>query len=78
MQTNTNRKTTLSKLMTYILPHRPDEFGLVLDEEGFVPVKELLKVINEEEGWAYVRLSHIQEVVSTCDKPRFELMEGKI
>ena len=26
-------------MLTYILSHRPDEFGLVLSEEGFIPIK---------------------------------------
>ncbi|RLB05967.1 MAG: RNA 2'-phosphotransferase [Deltaproteobacteria bacterium] len=68
----------LSKLIAYILRHRPDEFGLVLDEEGFVSVKELQQAIAEEEGWSYVRRSHIMEVVYTSDRERFELHGDKI
>lgn len=68
----------LSKLMSYILRHRPDEFGLVLDEEGFVSLKELHRAIVEEEGWSFVRMPYLQEVVNTCDKQRFEIREGKI
>lgn len=68
----------LSKLMSYILRHRPDEFGLVLDEEGFVSLKELHRAIVEEEGWSFVRMPYLQEVVNTCDKQRFEIKEGKI
>jgi len=68
----------LSKMMSYILRHRPDEFGLVLDEEGFVSLKELHRAIVEEEGWSFVRMPYLQEVVNTCDKQRFEIKEGKI
>ena len=70
--------TALSKLMTYILRHRPDEFGLVLDEDGFVSLKELVQAIAEEKGWSYVRRSHIMEVASTSERERFEIQDEKI
>jgi putative RNA 2'-phosphotransferase len=72
------RRKKLSKLMSYILRHRPDEFGLVLDKEGFVDLKELHKAIVEEKGWSFVRRHHIEDVVITCDKQRFEIREGSI
>jgi putative RNA 2'-phosphotransferase len=68
----------LSKLMTYILRHRPDEFGLVLDQDGFVPLKELQQAISEEEGWSYVRTSHITEVAYSSDREHFEITDDRI
>jgi putative RNA 2'-phosphotransferase len=68
----------LSKLITYILQHRPDEFGLVLDEDGFVFLKELQQAVAEEEGWSYVRRSHIIEAVYTGDRERFEIKDDRI
>jgi putative RNA 2'-phosphotransferase len=53
----------LSKFMAYVLGRRPDEFGLVPDEEGFVRLKDFLKAVSEEPGWGYVRRSHINEVL---------------
>jgi putative RNA 2'-phosphotransferase len=70
--------TALSKLMAYILRHRPDEFGLVLDENGFISLKELLQAIGEEEGWSYVRRSHIAEVAYTSERERFEIQDERI
>nr|HID59900.1 hypothetical protein [Desulfobacterales bacterium] len=57
---NPNR---LKKFLLYILGYRPDEFGLALDRDGFVRIKDLLQAVNEESGWGYVRRSHIDEVV---------------
>jgi putative RNA 2'-phosphotransferase len=68
----------LSKLIAYILQHRPDEFGLVPDEEGFVSLKELQQAVTEEEGWSYVRRSHIIEAIYSGDRERFELGDDKI
>ncbi len=69
---------SLSKLMSYILRHRPDEFGLVLDEEGFIPLKELHKAITEEEGWSYVRMADIKQAVYASDRERFRMDEKRI
>lgn len=70
--------TALSKLMSYILRHRPDEFGLVLDVDGFISLKELQQAIAEEPGWSHVRRSHITEVVMTSDRKRFEVEDERI
>jgi putative RNA 2'-phosphotransferase len=59
-------------MLVYMLGHRPDEFGLVPDSEGFIPYKELLQAIHEEEGWRYVKRSHINEVLLGKDRSLFE------
>jgi putative RNA 2'-phosphotransferase len=68
----------LGKLMAYVLGHRPDEFGLVPDEEGFVRLKDLLKALSEEPGWGYVRKSHIHEVLITCRGDAFVTEDDRI
>jgi putative RNA 2'-phosphotransferase len=52
----------LAKLMAYILEKHPEEFGLVLNPDGFVTIKELLKAIHEESGYGYVCRSHLNEI----------------
>ena len=59
-------------MLTYVLAYRPDEFGLVPSEEGFVRYKELLKALHEEEGWRHVRQSHINEMLMGEDRTLFE------
>ena len=68
----------LSRLLNYILGNKPDEFGLVPDKEGYVSLKELLKAINEESHMAYVRESHIREVLLHNRDGFFEVTEKKI
>lgn len=68
---------SLQKTLAYILGHRPDEFGLILDESGFVKIGELCKVLKEE-GWSYVREKDVVEAVVTDTEKRFELEEGKV
>lgn len=67
----------LGKLLHYILGHRLDEFGLVPNPDGFVPLKELLQAITEEEGWSYVRLADIRELLM-IQPDRFELLDDRI
>ena len=31
----------LAKFLNYVLGRRPDEFGLVMDKDGFVKIKDL-------------------------------------
>jgi len=72
------RTEGLSRFLVYVLGHRPDEFGLVPDEEGFVPYKELLQALHEEAAWQYVRQSHIHEILLGNDRSLFESENGRI
>lgn len=64
----------LARMLTYMLGHRPDEFGLVLSAEGFVPIKHLLQALVGEPGWGFVRRRHLEEVVGLLQPPRFEVV----
>jgi putative RNA 2'-phosphotransferase len=64
--------------MAYVLGHRPDEFGLVPNAEGFVTYKDLLKAVHEEPGWHYVQRSHINEVLMNVDRSLFRIEEDRI
>ena len=75
---NKRKVTNLSRLMSYVLGNRPDEFGLVPDKEGYITVKELLKAINEEPNMAYVRESHLREVMLSDRDGTFEIDGKKI
>jgi putative RNA 2'-phosphotransferase len=68
----------LARFMFYVLGHRPDEFGLVPDKEGFVTYKELLWACHEEPGWGYVQKGHINEVLMSNDRSLFHTQEDKI
>ena len=69
---------TLAKMLAYILGHRPDEFGLVLDQDGFVSLKQLQQALIHEPGWGFVRRHHLDQVVSLLQPPAFEVVEERI
>jgi putative RNA 2'-phosphotransferase len=52
----------LGKIVEYILQHRPDEFGLFLNDDGSLPIKELMWALHEEAGWKHVRHGHLKEL----------------
>jgi putative RNA 2'-phosphotransferase len=68
----------LAKLIDYVLSRRPDEFGLVTDAQGFTRIKELLKAINEEDGFGYVRRAHLDEIMLTVPDHSFEISDKLI
>ena len=68
----------LSKLLSYVLGHKPAEFGLVPDRDGFVKIKEFLKAVSEEEGLRYIRRSHIDEILMTLSHPPIEIKDNYI
>jgi len=61
-----------------MLAKRPDEFALFLDINGFVKIKELLKAICEEDGWQYVRKTHINEILISVLNPPVEIKDDLI
>ncbi len=67
-----------AKLLDYVLGRRPDEFGLVADEDGFIKIKELLKALSEEEGLTYIRRAHLDEILITLPDPPFEIVDNTI
>lgn len=75
---NRIRTDNLCRLLVYILGHKPDEFGLVPDREGFVSYKELLWAIHEEQGWGYVSQGHINEVLLGKDRSLFQAEDKRI
>ncbi len=68
----------LARMLTYILSHRPDEFGLVLSDAGFIPIKHLLQVLTAEPGWGFVRRHHLDQVVGLMSPPAFEVAGEQI
>jgi putative RNA 2'-phosphotransferase len=68
----------LAKSIAYILERRPDEFGLVIDSEGCIKIKELLKALNEEKGFKHVRRSHLNEILYSIAHPPFEIIDNRI
>ena len=64
----------LARFIQYVLGHRPDEFGLVPDADGFIPVADLLKVAKEE-GWHRVRRHDLAHISQQLNQPVLEIRD---
>jgi putative RNA 2'-phosphotransferase len=65
-------------MLINILGHKPYEFGLVPDKNGFIKYKDLLQALHEEAGWAHIREGSINEVLMGEDRFLFEADAGQI
>lgn len=72
------KKKSLSKMLDYVLGRNPHEFGLIPDEDGFIPIKDLLTALKEEEGWSFVRESHLDDLIREPMGTEFEKIEKNI
>jgi len=76
MARGSNKFMVLSKFMSFVLRHKPQNFGLVPDQYGFVEVEDLLNVLKNR--YKNIQSSDIEAVVQSCPKKRFEIMGQKI
>lgn len=76
---NPTVEKNLSKFMTKLLRHTPEDFGVVLDPmDGSCPLGTLLEAIQAQPKWAWVKQEDIEQVVRNSDKQRFEIEDGRI
>ncbi len=68
----------LAKFLSYVLGRRPDEFGLVPDQDGFVKLKELIQAVNEEEGFRHIRRALVDELIITQPDSPIEIIDNQI
>lgn len=72
------RLIRMSKLMSLMLRHKPEQFDLVLDPEGFVLVLDLVRALRHSISDASV--DDVRRVVETIepDKARFSISEHEV
>ena len=67
-----------AKFLSYILERHPEEFGLIPDESGYVKIKDLLKALNETDGWRHIRESSLNELMLVETMPPVEIKDSLI
>ncbi|MEV6813444.1 RNA 2'-phosphotransferase [Micromonospora sp. NPDC051296] len=72
----TDQLTPVSKLLAYVLRHRPDQVGIALDEGGWVDVDVLLAALARH--GRPVTPALLDRLIAGTDKQRFELHGGRI
>ncbi len=66
----------ISKLLSLILRHRPDEFGLNMDEYGYIPLDEVTEAVQQR--YSEVGEEDIRRLVDDSKPKRFEIVEDYI
>ena len=63
----------LSKFLSFVLRHKPDAIGLVLDTQGWAGIDDLISKANSA-GTRFTR-DELLHVVATSDKKRFSISD---
>jgi len=61
-------------IMSGILRHFPDQFGVMMDDNGWVSILDLVEAIKTRKiGLHWLRPLHIEAIVETDDKNRYQV-----
>ena len=64
----------LSRMLTGILRHFPEKFGVHLDEHGWANIYDIVKGIKRRHRrFRWLKVKHIEAIVLTDDKGRYQL-----
>jgi len=69
---------SLARMLAYMLGRRPDEFGLVLEEGGWVQIKKLLQSLHEEPGFSRVRREDLERLAALISPPPLEISGERV
>jgi putative RNA 2'-phosphotransferase len=66
--------TNVSRYISLILRHKPEEAGITLDEHGWANVEELIKGVSKK---YLINVDILEEIVRTDSKQRYSFNEDK-
>lgn len=66
----------VSKLLSLMLRHRPEEFGVEVDAQGFADLDVVLTALEERDS--DIQMEDIEALITQAEKQRFEIKEGRI
>jgi len=76
---NDRELSSLSRIMAGALRHFPDKLGLMMDGKGWVDLSKLIKSIGTgRSGFNWLRVHHIQALVETDPRDRYQIDGGMI
>ena len=68
----------LSKEISYALRHAPQEYGLILDAQGWVPAEDLINALKKREKYSNLTVQDIVDMIQASEKKRHELVGDRI
>lgn len=75
---NINDYEDLSKEISYALRHDPNKYDLVLDENGWANINDLIKSLKKNNKWKDINVDTIKEMINLFPKKRHEISDNKI
>lgn len=67
--------TRISRFISLVLRHKPEEAGIALDEHGWANVEELINALNKKKK--QIDMEMLEEIVCTDEKQRYSFNEDK-
>jgi putative RNA 2'-phosphotransferase len=69
----------LGRVMTGILRHFPEKYGLQLDAQGWVSLPQLARAIaNQHRGYHWLRVHHLVAIAESDPKGRYEVRDDRV
>ncbi|HTT26114.1 MAG TPA: RNA 2'-phosphotransferase [Thermoplasmata archaeon] len=70
----------LGRVMTGVLRHFPEKYGLTVDEHGWIPLNKLVEAIGRQHrGYAHwLRIHHLVAIAESDPKGRYEVKDERI
>lgn len=68
----------LSRVISHALRHAPQDYGLILDESGWVPIDALLAALKSRPEFSSVVVDDLHKIISSSDKKRHEICGGRV
>lgn len=66
----------LSRFLTFLLRHKPKDYPLAIDHEGFAPWREVVEMVQER--FYDVTEEQIRSLIAGAEKKRFEIRGDKV
>ena len=70
----------LGRVMTGVLRHFPEKYGLAVDEHGWIPLPKLVEAIGRQHrGYGHwLRIHHLVAIAESDPKGRYEVKDDRI
>ena len=69
----------LGRVMTGILRHFPEKYGLTLDPHGWVPLPDLARAFQgHHRGYHWLRVHHLMGIAESDPKGRYEVKSDRV
>ena len=76
---NDSELDSLGRILAGVLRHFPEKIGLVVDGHGWVDLSSFIKAISvSRSGFHWLRLNHIEAIILTDPKGRYQMDGGMI